>query len=168
MAEKKQKRASSGHISREFAILNEFVAACLDDAQQQLCTTGTVKGMANFGYGMRGKTGDPSISQYELTQQDSDEVNQEIEKVKGYARKTGAEAVAVVMDMGADPVSAALYPDSDGVLLVAAVSPEGQVGVMRPYKRSEKRVVFGEPKILERFETPLLEGIFEPEDQREG
>ena len=168
MAEKKQKQASSGHISRELALLNEFVAACLDDAQQQLCTAGTVKRMANFGYGMRGGTNDSSISQYELTQQDSDEVNQEIEKVKGYARKTGAEAVAVVMDMGADPVSAALYPDSDGVLLVAAVSPEGQVGVMRPYKRSEKRVVFGEPKILERFETPLLEGIFEPEDQREG
>jgi hypothetical protein len=168
MPGRKQKSADVGAISQGVAILNEFVAACLDDAQQQLCAAGTVKGMANFGYGMRGGTKDPSISQYELTQQDSDEVNQEIEKVKGYARKTGAEAVAVVMDMGADPVSAALYPDSDGVLLVAAVSPEGQVGVMRPYKRSEKRVVFGEPKILESFETPLLEGIFEPEDQREA
>ncbi len=158
---KKERKAPRGRISRGRAVLDEFIAACLDHAQQQLTTEGAAKGTAHFGYGMKGEGDEPGICHYALTRQDTDKADQEIDEIRAYATKTGAEAVSLAMDLEAGPDTEDLFPSCDGVLLVAAVSPHGQVGVMRPYTRSGGRIGLGEPRIIDPFEAPFLQGLFE-------
>ncbi len=136
------------NISGETEMLNQFVAVSLEYAQQQLREEGRVKGTVNFAYGIGGD-GEHSISQYELTRQDTDAAAQEIEEIRNYARKTGAGAVSVAME-------------TENALVVAAVSPHGQITVMRPYVKRGDVFVFGDPHIVDRVPIPLLRDMFAP------
>jgi hypothetical protein len=136
-------------LPQGLAILNEFAAACLDDAQQELKSSGAIKGAVSLGYGMHGKEREPAISQYELTRQDTSEAEKELDEVMRYAQKTCAEAAAVVMEMEADASTAGLFPDCDGIILVAAASCDGRVTIMRPYKRSAQGIILGNPKVAD-------------------
>ena len=158
---KKERGAARGRMPQGRAVLDEFIAACLDYAQQQLIGEGSAKGTIHFAYGMKGQDSEPSVCHYELTRQDTDKAAQELDEIRAYAAKTGAEAVSIAMDLGAGTDTRDLFPLSDGVLLVAAASPYGQVGVMRPYTRSGSRIVLGEPRIIDPFEAPFLQGLFE-------
>jgi len=158
---KKERGAARGRMSQGRAVLDEFIAVCLDHAQQQLIGEGSAKGTIHFAYGMKGEGGGPSICHYALTRQDTDNAAQELGEIRAYATKTGAEAVSIAMDLGAGTDTRDLFPLSDGVLLVAAASQYGQVGVMRPYTRSGSRIALGEPRIIDPFEAPFLQGLFE-------
>jgi hypothetical protein len=147
-------------MPRARAVLDEFIAACLDHAQQQLIGEGSAKGTIHFGYGMRGEGSEPALCHYALTLQDTDKAAQELGEIRAYAAKTGAEAISIAMDLGAVTDTRDLCPLSDGVLLVAAVSRYGQVGVMRPYKGFGGRIELGEPRIIDPFEAPFLQGFF--------
>jgi hypothetical protein len=142
------------------AVLNEFAAACLDDAQQELRSSGALKGSVSLGYGMHGRQGEPAISQYGLTRQDTAEADKELDDIMRYAHKTCAEAAAVVMEVAADPSTAGLFPDCDGIILVAAASSDGRVTIMRPYRRSPSGITLGDPKITDTCAIPLLDAIF--------
>lgn len=150
------------NVPQGLAVLNEFAAACLDGAQQELRSSGAVKGTVSLGYAMHGKEREPTISQYELTRQDTSDAQKELEEVVRYAQKTCAEAVAVVMEMAADASTAGLFPDCDGIILVAAASSDGRVSIMRPYKHSPRGIVLGDPKITDTCTFPLLDAIFTP------
>jgi hypothetical protein len=141
------------------ATLNEFAAACLESAEQELRAAGTVKEALNFGYGMKSKTNERSISRYELTGQGSDEWEREIEKVTDYVRATSADGVSIAADLADDPETLALFAGYDGVLLVAAASPDASVTILRPYKRSGAQLAFGDPKITDAHPMPLLQRI---------
>ncbi len=158
---KKERGAAHGRMPQGRAVLDEFIAACLDHAQEQLIGEGSAKGTIHFAYGMKGEDSEPSICHYELTRQDTDNAAQELGEIRAYATKTGAEAVSIAMDLGAGTDTRDLFPLSDGVLLVAAASQYGQVGVMRPYTRSGSRIALGEPRIINPFEAPFLQGLFE-------
>ena len=157
---KKERGPLRSGVSPERAVLDEFIAACLDHAQQQLIGEGAAKGTIHFAYGMNGEGSEPSICHYALTRQDTDKAAQELGEIRAYAAKTGAEAVSIAMDLGAGAETRDLFPSSDGVLLVAAVSQYGQVGVVRPYRRSGGRIELGEPRIIDPFEAPFLRGLF--------
>ncbi len=144
------------------AILNEFAAACLDDAQQELRSSGAVKAAVSLGYGLRGNEREPAISRYELTRQETAEAQKELDDVVRYAQKTGAEAAAVVMDIAADPTTAGLFPGCDGIILVAAASCHGRVTIMRQYRGSTRGMVLGDPKITDTCAVPLLDTLFPP------
>ncbi len=148
------------NVPQGLAILNEFSAACLDNAQQELRSSGTVKGTVSLGYGINGKERDPEISQYELTRQDTAGSQEELDDIMRYAQKTRAEAAAVVMEMALDMSTARLFPDCDGIILVAAASCDGRVTIMRPYKRSPRGIVFGDPRITGTCTIPLLDAIY--------
>ncbi len=150
------------NVSEGLAILNEFAAACLDDAQQELRSSGALKGTVSLGYGMHGKEREPAISQYELTRQDTAEAEKELDEVMRYAQKTCAEAAAIAMEMTADASTVGLFPDCDGIILVTAASCDGRVTIMRPYKRSLRGIVLGDPKITDTCSIPLLDAIFTP------
>ncbi len=147
-------------LSQGLAILNEFAAACLDDAQRQLKLSGAVKGSVSLGYGMHGNECEPAISQYELTRQDTAEAEKELDRVMRYAQKTCAEAAAVVVEMAADASTAELFPDCDAIILVAAASCDGRITIMRPYRRSMRGIVLGDPNITETCSIPRLDAIF--------
>jgi hypothetical protein len=157
---KKETGGARNRISHERAVLDEFIAACLDHAQQQLIGEGAAAGTIHFGYGLNGEGSEPAIRHYALTRQDTDKAAQELGEIRAYAAKTGAEAVSIAMDLGAVAETRDFFPSCDGVLLVAAVSHHGRVGVMRPYKRSGDRVELGEPRIVDPFEAPFLQGLF--------
>jgi len=152
--------AAGRRTSERFALLNEFIALCLDFGQQQLRTEGRATGMVHLAYGMDSPGGEPDIRQYELTALGGIHEEQEFERVRSYARKTGAQAVCIVVDLGGDPEISELFPDHDGVLVVAAASPDGEIGIMRPYRKSDGRIELGEPRIADGLRIPLLEGIF--------
>ena len=97
----KGKKALRGRMSHGRAVLNEFIAVCLDHAQQQLIGEGAAKGTIHFAYGIKGEDGEPSICHYALTRQDTDKAEQEISEIRTYATKTAAEAVSIAMDLGA-------------------------------------------------------------------
>ena len=98
---KKERGPVTAGCARERAVLDEFIAACLDHAQQQLIGEGSAKGTIHFGYGMKGEGSEPAICHYALTRQDTDKAAQEIGEIRAYATKTGAEAVSIAMDLGA-------------------------------------------------------------------
>ena len=146
--------------AERLAILNEFVAACLDFGQQQLRTEGRVTATVHLAYGMYFREGEPDIRQYELKALGCINEEQELDRVRRYARKTSAQAVCIVTDLGNDPEAAGLFPDYDGALIVAAVSPDGEIGIMRPYRKSGGRIRLGDPRITDGLGIHLLEGIF--------
>ena len=80
--------------------------------------------------------------------------------MRGYARKSGAQAVCIVMDLEGSPEASDLFPDYDGALIAAAVSPDGKIGVIRPYRKSGRKIELGDPRIAEGPCISLLEGIF--------
>jgi hypothetical protein len=149
-----------GGIPEGLVVLNEFASACLDSAQKELSTTGTVRAAVNFAYGLRNKTEESAISFYVLNRQGTADEEKEMEEITNYARKTSAEAVAVVMDLAGDPDALALFSGCDGILLVAASSSDGTAGIMRPYRNSPDRIIFGDPKVTDGFSMPILERIF--------
>ncbi len=158
------KETTPGHAMA----LNAFAAACLDSAQKELTGTGSVRTVVSFGYNLDCTSGgDPSISLFAFTRQGTDEEEKEIKEVTHYARATSAEAVAISMDLANDPEALAFFSGSDGILLVAAVSTGGSVGIMRPYRRSGDQIAFGDPRITDNFSMPLLEDIFDRSSQAE-
>ena len=135
------------------------MAVCLEYGQQQLRAEGRITGTVHFAYGMDNGAGDRDIRQYELTAPGGEEEEQELEKVRGYARRSGAQAVCIVTDLGGGG-TADLFPGYDGALVVSAVSSDGEVGVMRPYRRSGREIELGAPKIAADLSITMLEGIF--------
>jgi len=116
--------------------------------------------MVHLAYGMDSPGVAPDIRQYELTAIGGVHEEEELEKVRAYARRTGAQAVCIVVDLGSEPVAPKLFPDHDGVLIVAAASPDGEIGLMRPYGRTGGGVELGAPRIADGLSISLLEGIF--------
>lgn len=166
------KRRGSGIIEglpKGVALLNEFVAVCLHSAQGRLRREGIGEGIVSFGYNMKGDFEEPGISHYELNHQTTDRADEETERVRSYARSTGAEAVSIAVDLGSDPDVVALFPGADGVLMVAAVSQGAEVCIMRPYAHSREGIAFGEPKISEGHRLPLLDALYDrtPEIRRQ-
>jgi len=152
--------AACRKTSERLALLNEFIAVCLEFGQQQLRTEGRATGMVHLAYGMDSPWAQPDIRQYELADIGGVHEEQELQKVRAYARQTGAQAVCIVMDLGSDPEVSELFPDYDGALVVAAASPDGEIGIMRPYRKTGGRIKLGEPRIADGLRTSLLEGIF--------
>ena len=141
-------------------LLNEFAAACLGFAERRLCAEGAVKGIVSFAYHMEGLTGAPELSEYELAFEDAEEADREMERIEAYARATKAEAVSVVMEVRAGGLDGGFMAGKDGALVVAAVSAEGEVGIVRPYARSGEGFVFADPVLADSFPVPVLSGIF--------
>ncbi len=155
-----EKMRAAGHFG-----LNEFAAACLDSAQNQLRASGTATTTVSFGYGINSHAREPVISQYEPAFHETDEDGkEEAETIRNYARKTGSEAVGLAMDIRDDAKILAAFPEYNGVLLIAALSPAGTVTIMRPYRKGGAEIVFGDPRVTDAIPIPLLEGIFEQSD----
>ena len=147
-------------VSENRTLLNEFVASCLDFGLQQLRSGERAMGTVHLAYGMDSETEEPNIRQYELTRLGEEDEEQEFAKIREYARTSGAQALCITMDLGMTPDACNLFPDYDGVLIAAAISPDGEIGVLRPYRESCGRIEPGEPRIAEGLRISLLEGIF--------
>jgi hypothetical protein len=116
--------------------------------------------MIHFAYAMDGEAEGPNIRQYELTRLGEKDEEQEFDKVRGYARKSGAQAVCIVTDLKADAETSDIFPHYDGALIAAAVSSDGRIGVIRPYRKSGRKIELGDPRIAEGLCVSFLEGIF--------
>jgi hypothetical protein len=160
MSKKRQFHSINKKMPKRLVLLNEFVAGCLEFGLQQLRAEGRAVGMVHLAYDIDSETEEPNIRQYELTRLDEEDEEQEFEQVREYARRSGAQAICLVMDLGMNSETSSLFPNYDGVLIAAAISADGEIGVLRPYKKSGGRIEPGEPKIAEGLDISLFEGIF--------
>ncbi len=147
-------------ISHEHAVLDEFIAACLDHAQQQLIGEGAAAGTIHFGYGMNGEGSEPAICHYALTRQDTDKAAQELSRDQGLRSKDGRRGGKHRNGPGggrgdAGPFSVVRRRTPGGRRL----APRTGWGHAAVQEVGRPRRV-GEPRIIDPFEAPFLQGLF--------